>query len=135
MFAHNEISERGLFNRLRERAGREDAMGDRAGLADTIEGAIRDAARTSVPPRHRVARPVVVLSAASALSAVADALRDADAMVTPEAVEELRRFMTDGADSPLYGGDALAARRAAEALRRRIAPSEGAQLATAAAVT
>jgi hypothetical protein len=135
MFAHNEISERGLFRRLRERGGREDVMGGRAGLADTIDGAIRDAAGTSVPPRYRVARPVVVLSAASALSAVADALRDADAVVAPEAIEELRRFMTDGAQSPLYRDDALAARRAADDLRRRIVPTEGAPLATAAAVT
>ena len=29
--------------------------------------------------------------------------------------------MTDGARSPLYGGDPLAARRAAEALRLRVA--------------
>ena len=86
-------------------------------------------------PRYRVARPVVVLSAASALSAVADALRDADAVMTPEAIEELRRFMTDGAQSPLYRDDALAARRAAENLRRRIVPTEGAPLATTAAVT
>ena len=41
--------------------------------------------------------------------------------MTPETLAAVRSFMTDGIDSPLYGGDPLAARRAADALRRRVA--------------
>ncbi|HEY3612646.1 MAG TPA: hypothetical protein VGK92_03025 [Gaiellales bacterium] len=132
MFANNEITDRGLLHRLLERAGHEDEMESRAAWADTIDGAIRDAASASVPPRNRVARPVVVLSAASALSAVAGALRDDDVELTPATIAAVRSFMTDGAGSPLYGSDPLAARRAAEELRLRV---ERAPLATAAAVT
>jgi len=135
MFANNEITEKGLFHRLVERTWHGDAMHDRESCASAIDGAIKDAASASVPPRNRVARPVVVLSAASALSAVAGALRDEDVAVSPSALEAVRAFMTDGADSPLYGRDPLAARRGAEALRLRIAAGEAAQRATAAAVT
>jgi hypothetical protein len=135
MFGNNEISDRRLWQRLLERAGRDGAMQDRESCASAIDGAIRDAASASVPPRHRIARPVVVLSAASALSAVAGTLRDEDVAVAPAALDAVRAFLTDGAGSPLYGSDPLAARLAAEALRREIAPAEGAQRATVAAVT
>ena len=63
-----------------------------------------------------------MLGAAPALSAVAAALRDEDLVVTRESLDAVRSFLTDGIDSPLYGGDPLAARRAAEALRRRSSP-------------
>ncbi|MDX6540155.1 MAG: hypothetical protein QOI71_1765 [Gaiellales bacterium] len=109
-------------------------MHDRETLAGAIDGAIRDAASASVPPRNRIARPIVVLSAASALSAVAGALRDEDVAVAPAALAAVRDFVTDGASSPLYGRDPLVARRHAEALRRSIA-GDGAQRAAAAAVT
>ena len=134
MFANNEITDRGLFHRLLERAG-DDAIAGREALAGAIDGAIRDAARSSIAPRNRFARPIVVLSAASALSALAAALRDADVVLEPAAVAAVRAFMTDGARSPLYGGDPLAARRAAEALRLRVASGAPAQVAAAAAVT
>ena len=75
-----------------------------------------------------------MLSAASALSAVAGALRDEDIALAPATLDAVHAFMTDGADSPLYGNDPLAARRAAEALRRASSPA-GAPRATAAAVT
>ena len=135
MFANNEITDRGLFHRLFERAGNEGAMAGREALAAAIDGAIRDAARSSIAPRNRVARPIVVLSAASALSALAAALRDKDVALEPETIAAVRRFMTDGARSPLYGGDPLAARRAAEALRLHVAPGSPAPVAAAAAVT
>jgi hypothetical protein len=135
MFANNEITDRGLFHRLLERAGHERAMDDREAWADAIDGAIRDAASAAVPPRNRVARPIVVLSAASALSAVSGALRDGGVEVAPAALAAVRAFMTDGAESPLYGSDPLAARRAAEALRRRVDAAARVPLATAAAVT
>ena len=77
-----------------------------------------------------MARPVVVLSAASALSAVAGALRDGDIAVAPAALDAVHAFMTDGAGSPLYGDDPLAARLAAEALRARIVAGAGAPRAT-----
>jgi hypothetical protein len=135
MFANNEITDRGLLHRVLERAGHEDVMADREAFADTIDGAIRDAASSSIPPRNRLARPIVVLSAASALAAVAAALRDDDVELTPSAVAAVRAFMTDGTGSPLYGSDPLAARRAAEALRRLVDAGARTPLATAAAVT
>ena len=132
MFANNEITERGILHRVLERAGDEVTMDDRAIWAHAIEGAIKDAASTSVPFRARVARPVVVLGAAAALAAVAAQLRDEDVEVPHEALDAVRVFMTDGIDSPLYGNDALAARRGAEALRRRLAGAPGATFAAAA---
>ncbi len=122
MFANSEITERGLLHRLLDRnASRGVGMEERALWARTIEGAIKDAAGASFPSRSRIARPVVVLGAASALSAIALALRDEDVVVTPETLVAVRSFMTDGIDSPLYGSDPFAARRAAEALRRGVA--------------
>jgi hypothetical protein len=135
MFANSEITDRGLFHRLLERAGFDGAMHDRESCASAIDGAIRDAVGAAVPPRNRVARPVVVLSAASALSAIAGALRDEDIAVAPAALDAVHAFMTDGAGSPLYGRDPRAARLGAEALRVRIVAGEGAQRAIAAAVT
>jgi hypothetical protein len=58
-----------------------------------------------------------VLSAAPALSEVAAALRNEDVAVSREALDGVRTFLTNGVDSPLYGSDPLAARRAADALR------------------
>jgi hypothetical protein len=122
MFANNGITERGLLHRLLDRnASHGVAMEERRRWAHTIEGAIKDAAGASFPSRNRIARPVVVLGAASALSAIAVALRDEDVAVTPETLAAVRSFMTDGIDSPLYGSDPFAARRVAEVLRRRVA--------------
>ena len=72
----------------------------------------------AIPFRSRVAWPGVVLGAAPALVAVAAVLRDEDTVVTREALDAVREFMTDGIDSPLYGSDPLAARRGADELRR-----------------
>jgi hypothetical protein len=131
----SEMTDRSLFHRLRERVGHEGAMHDRESCACAIDGAIRDAVRVGVPPRNRVARPVVVLSAASALLAVAGALRDPDIALAPAALDAVHAFVTDGARSPLYGPDPAAARLGAEALRARIAAGEGARRPVAAAVT
>ena len=49
-------------------------------------------------------------------SRLSAALRDEDATVSREAMDAVRRFITDGIDSPLYGRDPLAARRGADAL-------------------
>lgn len=132
MFANNEITERGLLHRLLDRAAGEVTYDDRTGWARSIDRAISDAVSTVVPLRHRIARPIVVLSAAPALVAVAAALRDEDVAVSREALDAVREFMTDGIDSPLYGSDPLAARRGADALRRLFAGAEAAQRATAA---
>ena len=95
-------------------------MDERMTWAHSIDNAIREAAGPAVPFR-RVARPVVVLGAAPALVAVAAELRNEDVVVPREAIEAVRAFMTDGIDSPLFGGDPLAARRGADVLRRRLA--------------
>jgi len=70
-----------------------------------------------------------VLGAAPALSAVAAALRNEDLVLSRESLDAVREFMTNGADSPLYGRDPLAARRGADALRRQLVAAEAAQRA------
>jgi hypothetical protein len=129
MFVNNEITERGLLHRLLDRVGHAVTSEERTTWAHSIDNAIRDAATPGVPLRNRVARPVVVLSAAPALSAVAAALRNEDAVVTREELDAVREFMTNGIDSPLFGRDPLAARRGADALRRQFAGAEAAQRA------
>ncbi|MDX6573286.1 MAG: hypothetical protein QOC86_2442 [Gaiellales bacterium] len=121
MFVNNEITDRGLLHRLLVRVGNEVTLDERVAWARSIDSAIKDAASPGVPLHNRVARPVVVLSAAPALSAVAAALRNDDIAVTREDIDAVREFMTDGLDSPLYGRDPLAARRGADALRRQFA--------------
>ena len=109
-------------------------MDEREAWARSIDGAIKDAASPPVPSRNRVARPSSCSAPPPALSAVAAALRDEDVAVSREALDAVRTFMTDGIDSPLYGRDPLAARRGADALRRRLGRRRGvAQRATAAA--
>ncbi len=117
MFVNNEITNRGRLHRLLERAAREVTMDERTIWARSIDGAIKDASRPSTPFRFRVARPVVVLAAVPALTAVAAVLRDEQITVSREALDAVRTFMTDGVESPLYGRDRLAARRGADALR------------------
>jgi hypothetical protein len=124
MFVNNEITERGLLHRALEHAAHEVTLDERRSWAQSIDGAIRDAASGSAPLRARVARPGVVLAAAPALVAVAAVLRDEDAVVDEDALGAVRTFMTDGVESPLYGPDALIARRAAEALRTRFAGAQ-----------
>ena len=125
MFVNNEITERGLLHRLLEpRRATRSRSTSATSWAHSIDGAINDAAtartsrcataspaRSSCSPRPRRS------------SAVAAALRDEDVVVSREALDAVRAFMTDGIDSPLYGGDPLAARRAADALRRALAGS------------
>ena len=127
MFVNNEITNRGMLARVLRKAALEVTMDERKVWARSIEGAIKDASRSSVPLRNRVARPVVVLAAAPALSAVAEVLRDETAVVGRDSLDAVRRFMTDGIDSPLFGRDPLAARRGADALRRRFFAQETAQ--------
>jgi hypothetical protein len=118
MFANNEITNRGLLHRALEKAANEVTMDERKVWARSIDGAIKDATRPSIRLRNRVARPAVVLAAAPSLTAVAAVLRNETAIVTREALDATRTFMTDGVDSPLYGHDPLIARRGADALRR-----------------
>ena len=134
MFVNNEITERGFLHRLLERTSAEVTLDERQAWAHSIDTSINDAASSNFPLRNRVARPVVVLAAAPALSAIAAALRDQDLAVSPEALGAVREFMTNGIDSPLYGRDPLAARRAADGLRRALAGSESPLRVTAAPV-
>jgi hypothetical protein len=131
MFVNNEITERGLLHRLLERAGHEVTTDERLSWAHSIDHAINDAARSNLPLRYRIARPTVVMAAAPALVAVAAVLRDDLRVVSRETLDAVREFMTDGIDSPLYGRDPLAARRAADGLRRELLDSAPVERETA----
>ena len=117
MFVNNEITDRGLLHKLLKKTAREVTMDEREVWARSIDGAIKDVSQPSTPVRMQLTRPAVVIAAAPALSAVAAALRDEQSVVSREALDAVRTFMTDGIDSPLYGRDPLAAQRAADALR------------------
>ena len=65
-----------MLERVLRKAALEVTMDERKVWARSIEGAIKDATRSYVPLRNRVARPVVVIAAAPSLSAVAAVLRD-----------------------------------------------------------
>ena len=116
MFNNNEITDRGLLHKLLRKATSEVTMDEREVWARSVDGVIKDASRPSTMVRSRLTRPDVVIAAAPSLAAVAAALRDEDATVSRAAIDAVRRFITDGIDSPLYGRDPLAARRGAEAL-------------------
>jgi len=133
MFANNEITERGLLNRALDRMHDDVTLDERMVWAHSIDRSIKDAASRAIPFRSRVAWPGVVLGAAPALVAVAAVLRDEDTVVTREALDAVREFMTDGIDSPLFGNDPLAARRGADELRRELAGTGAAQRANAVA--
>ena len=103
---------------------------DRRQLAGLIRSALQDA---SAPrPLLRGFRPLirrnVVLACADALARTATSLEDASVTLDLAAVRSIRRFVTDGAISPLYGHDASAARtaavRLAEELRRGAVATE-----------
>jgi hypothetical protein len=117
MFVNNEITNRGLLHKLLQKAASEVTMDERKVWARSVERTIEDASRPSTPFRYRLARPAVVIAAVPALSDVIGALRDDQIVVSREAIDAVRAFMTDGVDSPIYGRDPLAARRSADALR------------------
>jgi hypothetical protein len=119
MFANLEITDRGLLHKMLARTAEEITLDEREVWARSIDGAVRDATRSSVPARNRVARPSVVLAAAPALNAIAALLRNEDVSVSRASIDAVRAFMTDGIASPLYGRDPLAARRGADTLRSR----------------
>ena len=116
MFVNNEITERGLLHRLLVRVSDEVTTEERMAWARSIDGAIKDAASPAVPLRNRVARPVVVLGAAPALSAVAAALRNEDLVISRESLDAVREFMTRRDRLP-----ALRPRSAGRPPRRRCA--------------
>ena len=117
MYANIEITDRGLLHKLMRTEAGAVTADERKVWARSIERTIEDAARTSTIVRMRLTQPSVVAAAAPALSSVAATLRDEDASVSREALDAVRAFMTDGAASPLYGRDPLAAHRAADELR------------------
>jgi hypothetical protein len=118
MFANSEITDRGLLHKLLRTEAGKVTTDERTVWARSIEGAIKDASRPSTFVRLRLTYPAVVVAAAPALSAVAAALRDEEnVVVSREALDAVRKFMSDGIDSPLYGRDPLAARRVADEVR------------------
>ena len=117
MFVNNEITDRGLLHKLLKKVTSDVTMDEREVWARSVDGALKDAANPSTMVRSRLTRPAVVFAAAPALSAVAAVLRDDKVAVSREALDAVRKFITDGIDSPLYGRDPLAARRGADALR------------------
>jgi hypothetical protein len=121
MFVNNEITDRGLLHKLLDKVAGDVTMDERATWARSVDNAIKDASRPSTPVRMRLTRPAVVMTAAPALSAVSAGLRDEEMVISREALDAVRAFMTDGIDSPLYGRDPLAAQRAAEGLRSLVA--------------
>jgi hypothetical protein len=127
MFANNEISDRGLLHKLLKAEAAKVTTDERTVWAESIDRAIKDASRPSTLVRMRITHPAVVIAAAPALSAVAAVLRDADVVVSRDALDAVRTFMTDGIDSPLYGRDPLTAHRAADELRHVVAASRVAQ--------
>ena len=109
MSASSEITERGLFHRLLDRVGHEGAMDDRESWADAIEGAIRDAAVRAPAAQPRGAARRRPLRRLGALGRRRRAARRGRRRRTGR-LDAVRAFMTDGAGSPLYGRDPLAAR-------------------------
>ena len=124
MFANNEITDQGLLHKMLKKAAVEVTMDERRVWARSAEGAIREASLPSTMLRRRLTQPAVVVSAAPALSEVAAVLRNEDVAVSREALDAVRTFLTDGIDSPLYGRDPLAARRAADTLRNLVVSGE-----------
>jgi hypothetical protein len=124
MFVNNEITDQGMLHTLLRKATSEVTMDEREVWARSVDGAVKDASHPSTMVRSRLTRPAVVLAAAPALSAVAAVLRDERVAVSHEAIDAVRRFITDGIDSPLYGRDPLAARRGADALRSLLPADE-----------
>jgi hypothetical protein len=120
MFVSNEITDRGLLHKLLNKAAAEVTMEERARWARAADNAVKDATRPSTLVRMRLTRPSVVMAAAPALSAIAATLRDEQVVVSHEALDAVRAFLTDGIDSPLYGSDPLAAGRGGEELRRLV---------------
>ena len=127
MFANNEVTDRGLLHKLLRTEATKVTTGERRVWAGSIEGAIKDASRPSTFVHRRLTHPAVVVAAAPALAAVAATLRAEDVVVSREALDAVRTFMTDGVDSPLYGRDPLAAHRAADELRTLVVSGRIAQ--------
>jgi hypothetical protein len=71
-----------------------------------------DHPRLSRGPRT-LTRPAVARAASGSLTAIAAMLRDERHHVTREAADALHALLRDGASSPLYGDDPLAAALAA----------------------
>jgi hypothetical protein len=117
MFVNNEITERGLLHKVLEKEARKVTIAERTVWARSIDSALKDASQPSTVMRLRLTQPSVVVAASPALSAVAATLRDEHAVVSRQALDAVRAFMTDGVASPLYGRDPLTAHRAADELR------------------
>jgi nucleotide-binding universal stress UspA family protein len=87
-------------------------------LAGTIDK-LRQDARTERPLLRGfrpLARPAVVAACEPTLARITALLESDRIALAPEALANLNRFLTEGATSPLYGHDALAANATARAI-------------------
>jgi len=117
----------GTPNSLRSSAV-EQAAHRRPVLAGHIDRLLFEAERPLVSrgPRTLV-RPAVAAAVRPSLVAIAAMLRDERRHVTPDAVEAVRAFLQDGADSPLYGRDPATAALAAATVEMQVSgpPASG----------
>jgi hypothetical protein len=118
----------GTPNSLRSNAV-DQAERQRPVLARHIDRLLLEAERPLVSrgPRTLV-RPAVATAARPSLVAIAAMLRDERRHVAPDAVEAVRAFLQDGADSPLYGRDPATAALAAATVEMQVSgPPAGAR--------
>ncbi len=94
------------------------SMRQRLRWARSLEKAVEEARRPRPPLRLRpILQASVVRACEPALLAIAGALRDQRQPISNTALRQLKAFLTDGFNSPLYGYSPLAARSGAERLR------------------
>jgi hypothetical protein len=65
-------------------------------------------------------RPSVAIACAPSLRAIAAALRDETLIVAADQLQAVEKFVSDGADSPLFADDATAALREAVRLQHDV---------------
>ena len=99
----------------------DEAARKRPVLARHIDRLLLEAERPLVSrgPRTLV-RPAVAGATRPSLVAIAAMLRDERRHVTPDAVEAVRAFLQDGADSALYGRDPATAALAAATVEMQV---------------
>jgi len=95
-----------------------------ASIDRTLEACAEPASQRSL------IRPEVVWSCVPALHAIKGVLADPARQVTPNAIKELRAFLTDGASSPLFRDDPDAARIVVEVLAGVFVEGDETSLAT-----
>lgn len=93
---------------------------ERLMLADGLRRLRRGPGKGAIRPLYPIVRPAVAAACDDSLARIDVALRD-DATTLPEpAVAAVRRFLEDGAASPLYGASVERAAAAASALEHDV---------------